>query len=291
MSKFDLYEHVTNQIIESLESGTTPWQKPWNSDGFHHPLPINFSSKKAYRGINIPLLWHAEIKNGYKTDAWVTYKQAKDLGGQVKEGEKSTMVVFWNFLEKESVDDPTKVKKIPFLKYYNVFNLDQVSGVELPELTPYEPNSIEALVNVDQLVLDHKVDLRIGGDHAYCSRATGHIQMPESEKFKSQADYYATLLHELTHWSGHPNRLDRTFGERFGDQAYAFEELVAEMGSAFLCADLGVQGKVQHDSYIASWLKVLKSDKKAIFTASSKAQQAHQFLVNLEDSQTLKEVA
>ncbi len=289
--KRDLYQEITNKIVTSLEQGVRPWKCPWDqsSYGGFEGIPYNLKTGFSYRGINIPILWATQQEKGYQANAWVSYKQAEQMGGNIKRGEKATTVVYWNFLDKE---EDGKHKRIPFLKWYNVFNLDQCEGIDLTPPVKRE-QTWEDIQRIEDIIQASKADLRFEavGIRACYSPLSDFISMPKKERFKTSGDYYCTLFHELTHWTGHHSRLNRDFNGRFGDEAYAFEELIAEMGSAFLFADLGLEGQVQHDSYIASWLRVLKNDKKAIFKAATEASKAHQFIIKAEVSEDLEEAA
>lgn len=279
-NKRDLYQEITDKIIVSLEQGVRPWKCPWDQSryGGFEGIPYNLKTGFSYRGINIPVLWVAQQEKGYASNAWLSYKQADLLGGNVKRGEKAITVVYWNFVD---VQEDDKHKRIPFLKWYNVFNLEQCEGIDLKPPVKRE-QTWEDIERVENIIQATKADLRFEavGVRACYSPSFDFISMPRKERFKTGGDYYCTLFHELTHWTGHHARLNREFQGRFGDESYAFEELIAEMGSAFLFADLGLEGEVQHDSYIASWLRVLKNDKKAIFKAATEASKAHQFILN-----------
>jgi antirestriction protein ArdC len=279
----DLYEDITQRIVATLEAGVAPWLRPWSGD--LDGVPVNAGSQRPYRGINRVLLTLEGYARGYRRNAWLTYRQAKEFGGQVRGGQRGVQVVFYRLrevpqaLEDERSEDDPKPKVIPLLRAYTVFNVAQVDG--LPErLNPpvlaqpaWEPQeAAERLLKGSGARIEH------GGSMAFYSPLDDRIQLPEPGAFKDRGSYYATALHELTHWTGHPSRLDRQLGRRFGEAAYAAEELVAEMGSAFLCASCRIDGKLQHPEYIGDWLKVLKNDKRAIFTASTKAQQAADYI-------------
>ncbi|HEY9745016.1 MAG TPA: zincin-like metallopeptidase domain-containing protein [Oculatellaceae cyanobacterium] len=291
-NKRDLYQEITDKIIASLEKGVSPWKCPYKIQkmhqtryGGHAGLPHNAKMNRCYSGINVPILWMVREEKGYTSNGWLTYKQAREMGGHVKEGEKATTVVYWNFTDvadpKEG--DPNNIKRVPFLRHFNVFNVEQCEGIAIkkPEIKTSE-QKWEMLKHVDDVLGAHNADIRFEymGVRACYSPTRDFINMPKPERFKSSGDYYCTLFHEITHWTGHHSRLNRDFKGRFGDEHYAFEELIAEMGSAFLFADLGLDGNVQHDSYIASWLRVLRNDKKAIFKAATEASKAHQFILN-----------
>lgn len=285
--KRDLYQEITDKIIKSLEQGVKPWKCPWDQSryGGFEGIPYNMKTGFGYRGINIPILWVTQQENNYASNAWLTFKQAEELSGNVRKGEKSTTVVYWNFIDVEEDD---KQKRIPYLKWYNVFNLEQCEGIETKPAVKRE-QTWEDLKQIEGIIKNTNVDLRFEsiGARACYTPTYDYINMPKKERFKESGDYYCTLFHEMTHWTGHHKRLNREFKGRFGDESYAFEELIAELGSAFLFADLGLEGSVQHDSYIASWLKVLKNDKKAIFKAATEASKAHQFI--LQGTETVKQ--
>lgn len=279
-----LYDDITNKIISEIESGTMPWLQPWKSGGKGDGvLPFNAATGRVYNGINTLVLWIEGEK--YKSNGWVTYNQAKKLGGNVKKGEKSTQVVFWKF-SKIKDEETGEEKTIPFARGYNVFNLDQCEGIEYDQ-EEVEIQQCQALA----LAKNNHVNLHHGGDKACFMPSLDIIKMPQQSQFESIEHYNATLDHELVHWSGGKDRLDREFGKRFGDNAYAMEELVAEIGAAFLCAQQGIEGKLQHADYVATWLKVLKADKRAIFTAASKAQKAAEFLLEADVMEDTQEAA
>ena len=270
IQKRDFYQDITNQIIEQLESGTIPWLKPWKDGKNADPsMPYNAASKRAYNGVNVLILWGSN----YHSNGWVTFKQALDLGGKVKKGEKGTLIAFWKFINKK--DEDGEKSNFPVLRTYTVFNIEQCEDLTLPLIEPVIVEKTTAL----ELASHNGATVKHVGSKAFFSPVQDTISMPPQTNFSSHAHYDSTLLHELTHWSGHKSRLDRDFSGRFGTQSYAFEELVAEMGSAFLASSLGVsECTLQNTAYIKTWLTVLKNDKKAIFTASSKAKQAAEFL-------------
>lgn len=278
----DLYQIVTDKILESLESGVAPWVKPWKDSQPFGGMPYNALSGKPYRGINVALLLCAP----YPSQGWLTYKQAQQLGGQVRKGEKGSMIVFFKpFTIEDKNGRPDSngnlpSKQIPLLRHFTVFNVAQIDGLPArmyESVKPTEaPDCCEHLRKVQGLV-----DLRHGGNRAYYSIQSDYIAMPQPDAFGSADDYFATLLHEVTHWTGHHSRLAREYGKRFGDTAYAREELVAEMGSAFLCAHVGLDGRLIHASasYLQSWIDVLKADKRAIVVAAAAAQKAADYVL------------
>ena len=269
--KRDFFQQITNQIIEQLESGNIPWLKPWKNGKNADPsMPYNAATKRAYNGVNVLILWGSQ----YSSNGWVTFKQALDLGGKVKKGEKGTSIAFWKFLNKKEADG--NESSFPILRTYTVFNIEQCEGLKLPKIEAIITEKTTAL----NLALSNDAVVNHVGNKAFFVPSKDYISMPPQKNFDSNAHYDSVLLHELTHWSGHKNRLDRDFSGRFGTESYAFEELVAEMGSAFLASSLGVtECTLQNTAYIKTWLKVLKNDKKAIFTAASKSKQATEFLL------------
>lgn len=273
--KSDVYQIVTDRVIELLEAGTVPWNKPWV--GGAAQVPKNLASGKPYKGINLWLLGCASYSSPY----WVTYKQAQERGGQVKKGEKSSLVTFWKMFEAEK--DGQK-KKIPMLRYYCVFNVEQCDGLDYPKenLPVREFNAIEQCENIvaampKQPILTHNEQ------RAYYRRSEDKVNMPKKETFDKPENYYSTLFHELTHATGHESRLGRLQDavSNFGDSNYAKEELIAEMGASFLCNTAGIMERTIDNSasYINSWLKALKNDRKLVISAASKAQQAAEFIL------------
>ena len=286
--KQDVYQKVTDQIVAAIEKGVGSWKMPWHTSGKYSFSPINVVSGKAYRGINTVCLWAAAESKGYQSGEWGTYKQWQERGAQVRKGEKSTTVVFWKFGQdsRESQDNDggddtpsTGRSRLIFTRGYSVFNAAQVDGYT-PEAVP-EDEMLERIARADAFFEAIGADVRSGGNRAYYSPMTDHIQMPPFQAFAENVAYYSTLAHEHIHWTANASRVDRELGKRFGDSAYAAEELVAELGAAFVCAELSLatEPREDHAQYIQSWLKVLKADKRAIFTAASKAQQATDFLV------------
>lgn len=281
----DLYQEVTDKIVAELEKGAAPWVKPWASNGTGGP-PRNGVTGRPYSGINFVL-----GSLGCWGDArFYTFKQAHDFGGHVRAGEKGTMMVFFKpsagtYTAKEKNDagqeeDVTR-RKPPVLKHFYVWNRAQIEweNEEAPVAAPDGVPNDNPFHLAAELFAASGARLHHGGDRAFYSLGTDAITMPPQGAFVDAGAYYATLLHELTHWTGHQSRCARTFGTRFGDNAYAVEELVAELGSAMLCGLTAVNGKLQHTEYLASWLKVLKADKYAIFTASREAQKAAEFVI------------
>jgi antirestriction protein ArdC len=283
----DVYQRVTDAIVAQLEAGVRPWQQPWGANGtMHRPLRHN---GVPYRGINTMLLWMAGNANGFASPYWMTYRQAQDFGGQVRTGSKSTLVVYAGAVERtEEAENGEEIeRRIPFLKGYCVFNCDQIDN--LPERFYPAPvvqtPANKRIAHADDFFKHTGAVIKHGGDRAYYSPAGDVIAMPVFEAFESASSYVSVLAHETIHWTMHPGRLNRDFGRKtWGDEAYAMEEVVAESGAAMLCADLGIEDhpREDHAAYIASWIRVLKNDKRAIFTAASHGEQAVQFLHRLQ---------
>ena len=294
--KRDVYSRVTAQIINSIEQGVGTWRMPWHTSGRYAFSPINVASRKPYRGINTVCLWAAAQAKGYERGEWATYQQWQDKGSQVRKGEKATLVVFWKFANDsvESREDGADSgrSRLLFTRGYSVFNAAQVDGYT-PKADMDMPMP-ERIAHAEAFFGAIGADLRHGGDQAFYSPATDHIQMPPFAAFAENAAYYSTLAHEHTHWTAPAARCGRQLGKRFGDNTYAAEELIAELGAAFTCAHLGLstEPREDHAQYLASWLRVLKADSRAIFTAASKAQQAADFMIEREgDSARVRGVA
>jgi len=299
-SKSDVYQHITDQIIACIEAGTPNYEMPWNAS-IAQCRPMNVVTHKAYQGVNILSLWAAEMNNGYSsTGVWGTYKQWRAMGANVRKGEKGTMVVFFQdgvrFGENPETEEPLSWRFV-IVKTSWVFHSDQVYGWKAPHLEPIEDKT-QVLKHAERFVANTKAKLLSGGFSASYNPKEDIIRMPNRQCFmdttscSATENYYATLFHELTHWSGHKERLNRDLTVRFGSQAYAAEELIAEFGAAFLCADLGISPSPRtcHSVYINSWLSLLKSDKKALFSAASKAREAADYLAGLQPA-TLAEAA
>lgn len=290
--KQDVATKVTEAIVAALESGVAPWAKPWKSDGTASPLgmPTNYATARAYRGINILLLWAAGLERGFKDTRWLTFKQALDMGGHVKKGEKGTHVVLWKTgtRTEEGEDGEETTKKTLYAREYVVFNVEQCEGFQLEKLDSGKPADVDAVL---ALVSEAGAVVVHGGNRAAYMPAMDIITMPHQDTFTDVGAYQSILLHEAGHWTGHPSRKARDFSGRFGSEAYAFEELVAELTSAMTCAHLGVQGRLQHVEYIGNWLKVLKGDKHAIFTAARLAQEAAEYLLGTARQEEAEESA
>lgn len=291
--KTDVYKQVTDKIIADLEKGELTWLKPWSAGNMAGRItrPLRHNGL-GYSGINVLMLWGAAIEAGYSSPYWMTFKQAQELDAHVRKGEKGNMVVYASTISRteEQEDGSEEARQIPFLKSYTVFNVEQIEG--LPEHYYVKPEPViepaQRITHADEFFTATRADIRHGGNQAYYSGASDHVQMPYFESFRSPEAYYATLAHELTHWTKHKTRLDREFGrKKWGDEGYAREELVAELGAAFLCADLALMPEpgTDHAAYIQGWIKVLKEDKRAIFSAAAHAQRAADFLNGFQQKQ------
>ena len=297
-TKADIYTRITNRIIADLEQGTRPWHRPWNAEHAAGKItrPLRHNGI-PYKGINVVMLWSASVIKGHACPLWLTFKQALELGGNVRKGERGELVVYADRITRTETDakgEETE-REIPFMKGYTVFNAEQCEGLpaqyyakpEAPALPL--PARIEA---ADSFFAATGADIRHGGTRAYYAQGSDHVQMPHFETFEDAESHAATLAHELTHWTKHPVRLDRDMGRvKWGDAGYAKEELVAELGAAFLCADLGITADVRpdHAAYIGSWLTTLKMDKRFIFSAAAHAQRAADYLHGLQQPQQIEE--
>ncbi len=287
----NVYQKITDRIVTELERGVRPWLKPWsagNGEGrIVRPLRANGI---PYQGINVLMLWSEAIKKGYASPIWMTYRHAAELKANVRKGEHGSLIVYADKTTRTETDSETgedTKREIPFMKGYAVFNVEQIEG--LPEHYYAKPAprtaTVQRIERVESFFAATGAKVVLGGSRACYVPSTDNIHMPCIDFFRDSESFYATLAHELTHWTRHPSRLDRDFGrKRLGDEGYAMEELVAELGSAFLSADLELTPEVREDhaAYIGSWIKVLKNDKRAIFTAASHAQRAADFLHGLQ---------
>jgi antirestriction protein ArdC len=284
----DVYETITNQIIAMLEKGVRPWSRSWNGeDQFGMQRPLKHGGQ-PYRGINTLVLWMTAMGHGYRSPYWMTYDRAIEYGGHVRKGETSTKIVFYKTVVKNEGTDEENRYGVP--RAFPVFNVDQIDDLPEKFALKQEPvvaavkSAHERLPEVDAFFDGLNLKLKHGGNKAFYSPSQDRIQMPKFDDFQDAESYYLTLAHETIHWTRHEKRLDRSFGrERWGDEGYATEELVAELGAAYLGADLGIaaEPREDHASYIDNWLKVLRNDKRAIFTAASHAEKAVDYLHTL----------
>ncbi len=281
-----LYDEVTAKIIGQLEAGCFPWVQPWGRPGVAGlGLPHNGATGRRYSGINVLVLWGATFEHGYPSQGWLTFRQALAAGGAVRRGEKATKIVFADRFtpskEKErAARDGDEPGTVAFLKEFPVFNLAQCEGLEhlAPQAAPVPERQVAP--GAEALIAATGADFRIGGAKAYYVPSLDYIQVPPQPAFNDQINYYRTAFHELSHWTGHPTRLARDQSGLHGAPSYAREELVAEMGSAFVCAAMGIVPTVRHADYLGSWLKVLREDSRAIFRAASQASKAADLLLS-----------
>ena len=281
MNNAQIHQDVTNKIVAAMEANPGQWTKPWTDNG----RPKHATTGRRYSGSNILLLGMAGVAKDYPSSLWGSYRQWQGVGAQVRAGESGTTIVYASTFTPKDAEPGTKA--IPFLKSTKVFNAAQVDGHASKNRYIFDQEDapvslVQRIKDVDQFTHATGAQLRYGGHRAYYSPSQDFIGMPELSSFKDTStgtateNMYGTLLHELTHWTGHKSRCDREFGKRFGTNAYAAEELVAELGASFLCAGLGlaIEPRLDHAQYLNSWIRLLKSDKRAIFTAASKASQA-----------------
>jgi antirestriction protein ArdC len=283
----NLYDDITDKIIAELEDGRLPWVQPWGTAAAQAPLamPCNASTGRQYSGINVLILWGAVIQQGYPTQHWLTFRQALSLGGNVRKGERGTTVVY---ADRFTPDDEKRRAKetgedansIPFLKRFTVFNAAQCEGLPddiAVEAPPPPPGLI--VPRVEALIAATGIDFRIGGDRAFYVPALDYVQVPPPQAYFDPINWHRTALHEMGHATGHSSRLARDFSGGFGTKRYAFEELIAEISSAFCCASLGIVPTVRHADYIGSWLEVMREDSRAIVRAASQASKAADWLL------------
>ena len=284
----NVHQAITDQIIEAMEQARATGRRLWDAQP---SLPLNLATGKPYSGINVLMLWSAGLSHGYTSPYWLTYKQAADRGGQVRKGEHGTACVFykpWESTDTNADTGETEIVKGAVLKSFRVFNLDQIDGIEAP--TPAPREAFQAIEDAERILQASPAPIKTGGAQACYIPSRDEIHVPAREAFINPEAFYSIALHEMTHSTGHASRLGRDFSGRFGTEAYAFEELIAELGGAFLNADLGILNATlpDHADYLASWIKILKGDKKAILTAAAQASKAHAFIKELLSGQEQK---
>ena len=293
-ARFDIHQHVTDTIVAQIEAGTPPWRQPWTGGKSGACLPVRHNGE-AYRGINILMLWATAAQRSYTSERWMTFRQAQALGGKVMKGAKAAKSVFYGTLEKDE-DDPSEGedrKRIPYAKFNNVFNADQIEGlrdVYYIHPDPARDLGTEADPELEAFFAGTGATILIGDEpRSFYRPSTDSIHMPPVGTFLDAAGYYGTLAHELTHWTGAEKRLDRI--RKYADRkAYAFEELVAEIGNCMLCVRLGLTPDfAQSAAYIEGWLAALRSDKGMIFKAASEAQKAVDYVMAIAASIEIKE--
>ena len=286
----DIYTRITAKIVASLEQGVRPWMQPWSGDNAAARItrPLRHDGT-PYSGINILMLWGTSVERGFTSPIWMTFRQALALHACVRRGEKGSLVVYANtFTRTEQDAEGHQIEReIPFLKGYTVFNVEQIEGLPEHYYSKPEPkySAIERIDRAELFFAATRAEIRYGGGRAFYAQEADYIQMPPVESFQDAESFYATLAHECCHWTKHPSRVERDLGRKvWGDEGYAREELVAELGAAFLCADLELTPQVREDhaSYIATWLRVLSNDHRAIFQAAAHAQRAVDYLHGLQ---------
>ncbi|MBL0226123.1 MAG: DUF1738 domain-containing protein [Geobacteraceae bacterium] len=278
----NVYDVINTRILELLEQGTVAWRKPWNAQSNY---PKNLISKKPYRGVNVFLLACQQ----YSSPWFLTYKQVQDKGGHVLKGSKSTPVIFWKFLDsKDTEHSEDKNGKIPLLRYYSVFNIEQTEGIPYPPAEETH-NTFDPISSAEKIVADlpQKPDIKYGGNRAYYSVSLDYVQLPYQHTFNSPEEYYSTLFHELGHATGHANRLGRKSilePSYFGSHEYSKEELISECCSAYILGHCGIEQKTLENSaaYIQGWLKALKNDKTLLVHAAAQAQKAADYILNVK---------
>jgi antirestriction protein ArdC len=295
--KVDIRQTVTDRIIKMLEDGGNQASKRWTKSaagGF----PVNGKTGAFYQGVNVLILWGEMMEKAYKFPVWLTFNQAAEMGANVKKGEHGTQCVYFEMLKKRGEDGANeqpdsgeaKAEFFPMCKAFYVFNADQIENLPQTFIDKYMTGTttnapkFNAIEEAERILTNSGASIRHQGNKAFYSPSCDYIALPEREAFVTPEDYYATALHELTHWTGHASRLARDFSGRFGSEAYAFEELIAELGAAFVVGSLGFIDAtiVNHASYLESWLKVLRNDKTAIFTACKHAWLASDFIFGTE---------
>lgn len=284
----NVYEAITARIIEQLESGTAPWHKPWKVSG-KNGLPHNLVTGRPYRGVNVWIL----LGTGFSSPNWLTFRQALERGGHVRKGEKGFPVVYWKFGTRGVQDgDETVEKRSVLCRYYTVFNVEQCEGLTIqPADSSIDQLQLQPIEACEQIVASwlEKPAIRHDGDYASYNKVLDYVRMPDRDSFHTAEEYYSTLFHELTHSTGHPSRLNRsslTDFERFGDECYSREELVAEMGAAFLAGQCGIENRTINNSaaYLANWLDALKNDSRMVLVAASQAQKAADLILGVTPS-------
>lgn len=287
--KPSLYQDVTDRIIGELEQGRGPWVQPWGRAKASLGLPANAATGRRYSGINILILWGAVIEKGFPAQHWLTFRQALDLGGNVRKGECGTTVCYADrFIPKTEIERVAKEgdepAAVPFLKRFTVFNIAQCDGLERLQGEPAPLPEREIVPHAEALIAATSADIRIGGDRAFYLPSGDYIQVPPQPAFFDQINFYRTCFHELSHWSGATHRLNRDLSGHLGTKAYGHEELVAEMASAFICASLSIVPTVRHADYLGAWLDILREDNRAIFRAASQASKAADYLLAFQDN-------
>ena len=297
--KRDLYKEVTQRFVSALKNGAAPWLKPWSDSVSNAGRPTNAATGRKYSGINVTILTNAARTGGFERDRWLTFNQASKAGGHITRGQKGTLAILYRDYDVQRKDGTgdvvfdesgqPQIDKIKLIKGFTLFNVEQCSN--LPTEIQHGKQQLAAATEwdscqkVDEMLSRHEIKVKHGGDHAVYDPKGDLIRMPQRQAFVSQDGYYSTLLHETSHWTGHPTRLDRPGIAAVKStelDVYAYEELIAEIGSAFLCAEFGVRGEMRHEGYVLSWIEALENDSKAIFTSSAAAWKARCYLLGEE---------
>ncbi len=300
VARRDLFAEVTNKIISALEKGCAPWVKPWSETRGTRETPVS-ARDRGYRGINRIILTMAQCVSGYPTAQWFTRKMAIEAGGHIRKGEKGTAIVFFRPIdlkpaesaESDPDDRNEAARRIWIHRCYYVWNRAQlvgVDGIPMPQIPSLGSTAYRHALS-DRLVDGSGAEIHFGGNRAYYAPGGDFIRVPNPPQFANVGSFHATRFHGLVHWTGHGSRLARKYGMAFGDPDYAREELVAEMGAAFLCEWTGLAAELQHPEYIASWLEVLKADSAAVIVAATQAQKAVDFLMEKAGQEDLREAA
>ena len=274
-SRADLYREISDHIIEQIEAGTGSYRMPWHHDGLPTNRPMNAISHAPYRGINVFILWAAAQRTNYPTGLWATYRQWHDVGIPVRAGERGTLAVFWKKLRAPAppcMEDDATSGPLFVARRFWLFNAEQVEGYIAPRLPRLDER--RRIAEAEQFIRHLEIETRFGGNNACYVPAGDYVRMPPFHQFRNAVAFYAVHLHECAHATGAPHRLDRGLAARFGSEAYAMEEMIAEWASCLACMslELSSEPRPDHAPYIASWLKVLKEDRRAVFTAASQAQ-------------------
>jgi antirestriction protein ArdC len=290
-----LYQEITDKIIAELEAGRAPWVQPWGTAAARAPLglPRNACTQRCYSGINVLILWGAVIEHGFAGQSWLTFRQALSLGGHVRKGERGTTVVYADRFtpddeRRRAAETGEEAMAIPFLKRFTVFNTAQCEGLPDAMMAMAPPVETDlVLPQAEALIRATAVDFRIGGERAYYDPRHDFVQVPPPQAYFEPINWHRTALHEIGHASGHSSRLNRDMSGSFGSKKYAFEELIAEISAAYLCASLNITPTVRHADYIGSWLDVLREDNRAIVRAASAASKAADYILAFQ-SETLE---
>lgn len=284
--KRDIEQEITDQFLTTLKTGNVPWIKPWDESGEVQRFPINLISKNDYSGVNVPILWMSQFAGKHKSPYWMSFKQAKDKGGHVTKGEHGTTVIFYKMLKKDTGEvngsGDKVINSIPLLRSYNIFNLDQIEGIEPP--TALDTDDFTPVQRAERMLKGSNAKLNIYGKESHYNATTGVVTLPDRNRFKSSGDFYACALTELVHWTRAKNRCDRApYNHGEYRMQVAFENLVAQLGSTFLMSDIQLQGNGfdGSTSTIEAWIDLMDGDKKAIFKASAQAKKAYMYIKQL----------